>query len=433
MRSFLSCALALVVVGCGGDGAVDAGPLLDSPSDVFSPDAGDLGPADLGFDAGRDAGPDLGFDAGPPDAGPTCGLLARTHVVTGLDNPIYATAPPGDARIFVLEARSGHVLIVDSSGAHATPFLDVSVDLDAVGYEAGLLSLAFHPDYATHAQVYVSYTRPGGILRVARFDVPAATPDAVDAASVTTIIDIPAGVTGAHHDTGGMLAFGADGYLYIGVGDQSLDSNGQNTATLDGKILRIDVDATGVPYAVPSTNPLVSTPSARPEIWAYGLREPYRFAFDDVTHDLYLAEVGDATWEEVNVVAAGDPGGENFGWPTAEGSGCHTPPFGCSMAGLTAPTYEYLHDATMMHAAIMGGHVYRGAALGSCWQGRYFFGDYELGWVRSLRYDATSGVTDVEQHDEITLGMLVSLGRDGNGEVLLVGVDGSVDRIVPHP
>jgi len=265
-------------------------------------------------------------------------------------------------------------------------------------------------------------------LRVVRFDVASATDATVDASSETTILEVP---TMLHHDVGGWLAFGPDHFLYVGLGDNSDEALAQNRTTLLAKLLRIDVHAPGVPYAVPPSNPFVGVSTSEPEIFAYGLRMPYRFAFDPAAGDLYLGEVGDMHWEELNVLASGDAGGENFGWPNVEGPGCRLPPIGCSTAGYTMPTYSYSHMGG--NAAIVGGDVYRGSALPSCWQGRWFFADYEGGWLGSLRWNATDGATAVERYDDLASGFVVSLGKDGHGELLVLGADGSIDRLVPGP
>lgn len=417
LRPWIVSLALLGVAGCGDDDDDDIGP---------GPDSGvDAGP-DAGLDAGLDASFDGGDDGGDPDAGPICGRLARRRIASELRWPVLATAPPGDDRIFYVERLDGRVIVLDENDQPlAEPFLSVSDETDLEGFEAGLLSLAFHPQYADNGLVYASFTTQKDTLRVVRFTVPADTPDVADPASETTVIDIP---TPTHHNVGGVLEFGPDGMLYIGVGDNLTEGNAQDLQSLSGKILRIDVDAAKAPYAIPPDNPFVDAVNVLPEIWAYGLREPYRIDFDPETDDLYISDVGEDLWEELMVVPAGSPGGDDFGWATTEGVDCHTPRENCNTAGIVFPTYSYSHfDGT----AIIGASVYRGAALPACWQGRYFFGDYPTGWIHTLRWDAGGGAQEVEDHGELVSDTpFVSFGLDGHGEILVVGED-FLDRIVP--
>jgi glucose/arabinose dehydrogenase len=316
----------------------------------------------------------------------------------------------------------GRIAIVDQSGVRATPFLDVSAKMSQTGFEVGLLSLVFHPDFANNRTFYVSYTTLANTLRVSRFTVPATTPDVADPASESTVIEIP---KASHHNTGGMLLFGPDGLLHIGVGDDDSEALGQDLGVLNGKLLRIFVDPSAGGYAIPRSNPFVGLAGVKPEIWAYGLREPYRFWFDG--SDLYIADVGDNQREEVDVVAAGTRGGQNFGWPIMEGSICHTPASGCDKTGLGLPAYEFPHDGG---TAVIGGSVYRGTALSACFRGRYFFGSYSAGWLRTLRWDG--GATDVREEPGVVDPGFVSFGQDGNGEILMLGYDLTLHRVVPQ-
>lgn len=360
--------------------------------------------------------------AGGTDARPPCGALGLKLLTTDLKNPGYATAPPGDPRIFVLERVAGLVVIVDDSGVRATPFLDVSSKMSSEGFEVGLLALVFHPDFATNRTFYVSYTTPTSILRVSRFRVPPATPDVADPASESIVIDIP---RLTHHNTSGMLLFGPDGLLHIALGDDDAAALGQDLSSLSGKVLRLLVDPSKDGYAIPPTNPFVGVAGVRPEIWAYGLREPYRFWFDE--NDLYIADVGDDQREEIDIVPAGTRGGQNFGWPIMEGSICHTPPSGCEQAGLELPAYEFSHDG---NTAVIGGGVYRGMALPACFRGRYFFGTYSAGWLRTLKWSG-GGVTDVREEPGVLDPGFVSFGQDGRGEILMLGYDQTLHRIIP--
>lgn len=368
----------------------------------------------------RDAGAD-GRAGGIGDGSTApCAPLGLEPITDALASPVYATAPPGDPRVFVLERLAGHVVIVDGSGIHATPFLDVSANMAQQGFEVGLLSLVFHPDFAKNRIFYVSYTTLADTLRVSRFVVPASTPNIADPASESVVIDIP---KTSHHNTGGMLLFGPDGYLYVGVGDDDSEANGQDLGVLSGKMLRISVDPSTEGYAVPPTNPFIGVPNAKPEIFSYGLREPYRFWFD--SSELYIADVGDNQREEIDVVTPATRGGQNFGWPVMEGSLCHTPASGCDETGLERPVYEYPHDGG---TAVIGGSVYRGSALSACYRGRYFFGSYSAGWVRSFRWNGRP--TDVRNEPGVVEPGFVSFGQDGRGEILLLGYDRTLSRVV---
>ncbi len=268
-----------------------------------------------------------------------------------------------------------------------------------------------------------------GTIQVVRYT--ASTPDAADPGSAQVILSI-AHPTYANHN-GGLVKFGPDGYLYIGVGDgggtattADPTGNGQRTDTLLGKILRIDVNS-GSPYVVPANNPFVGLPPAKPEIWAYGLRNPWRFSFDRVTGDLYIADVGEASREEVDVQAATSPGGRNYGWSIMEGFACYNAAT-CSQTGLVLPVLDYDHS---QGCSITGGYVYRGSRL-PILTGHYFYGDFCRGWVRSFRYVNN---TVVDQHDYLTQfgnpGHITSFGEDLRGELYIVYQEGLIYRIAP--
>ena len=363
-----------------------------------------------------------------PGPGPGPGDSAALQLVTsGLSNPVFVTTPPGDtARLFVVE-QNGAIRVVRHDSLLPTAFLDLSGHI-AAGGERGLLSVAFHPSYAANGHCYVYFTNPAGDIRVVRYTV-SGNPDIADSTSGDTILK-------AFHETndnhnGGLLLFGPDGKLYAGLGDGGAGGdppgNGQNLDTLLAKMLRIDVDA-GSPYAIPLDNPFIGNPAARPEIWLYGLRNPWRFSFDRNTGDLYIGDVGQNLYEEVDVIAAGSPGGENLGWKVMEGNHCFEAS-SCSMTGLALPVLEYGHSDG---CAVTGGYVYRGTRVPSL-AGLYLYGDYCGGWVRSFRY-ASGAATENRDWPSLSVsGGLSSFGEDARGELYITSHSGSLYRIVAHP
>lgn len=356
---------------------------------------------------------------------------ALTLVASALNSALYVTSPPGDsARIFVVQ-QNGIIRVLRHDTLLTAQFLNVG-SLIAFTGERGLLSLAFDPAYATNRAFYIDYTDKNGNINLVRYRVQAANPNLADAASAEILLTIPHATYSNHN--GGLLLFGPDGYLYMGTGDGGSsgdpNGNGQDSTKLLGKILRLDVSGAS-PYTIPPTNPFVGRPPAAPEVWAYGLRNPWRFSFDRVTHDFYIGDVGQNAWEEVDFAPAGDPGGHNYGWNRLEGTHCYKPSVGCSTAGVVSPVYEY--DHTNGDCSVTGGYVYRGARAPS-FVGRYFFGEYCGEWIRSFKMQA--GVaTDVRDHtaDFGTLPGITSFGEDGRGEMYITLQSGQVYRIAPQP
>jgi glucose/arabinose dehydrogenase len=342
-------------------------------------------------------------------------------VASGLDGPVFLTSPPSDTRLFIIE-QPGRIRIVENGGLRSTPFLDIR-DRVASGGERGLLSMAFHPSYASNGFLYVNYTDLNGDTRVERYTV-SVDPNRADVGSAKLILGVAQPFS---NHNGGLLLFGEDGKLYIGMGDGGSGGDplghGQNRGTLLGAMLRIDVDA-GDPYAIPSDNPFFGMAGAEGEIWAIGLRNPWRFAFDRDAGLLYLADVGQNQWEEVNVVLA-TTSGLNYGWNIMEGTHCFQPASGCDQSGLTLPVLEYDHGDG---CAVTGGFVYRGRRIPSL-QGAYFYADYCDGWVRSFRY-ANGGVTERQEWGFGDLGNIVSFGEDAEKELYIVSANGTVYRIV---
>ncbi|HKG13811.1 MAG TPA: PQQ-dependent sugar dehydrogenase [Pyrinomonadaceae bacterium] len=316
--------------------------------------------------------------------------LALASPVGGFTSPVGIThAGDGSGRIFVLE-QDGRIRVVKSGALVSTPFLDISTRISSGG-ERGLLGLAFAPDYARRGYFYVNYTNPAGNTVISRFRRSAGNPDTADPASEQIIITIAQPF--ANHN-GGQLAFGRDGYLYVGMGDGGSGGDpgnrAQNPLELLGKILRIDVE-TGRPYTYtsPASNPFFNRAGFRPEIWALGVRNPWRFSFDHLTADLYIADVGQGSFEEIDFQPADSPGGENYGWRIMEASHCFNPN-PCSTTGLTLPIAEYGHGAG--DCSVTGGYVYRALTFPRM-QGLYFYGDFCSGRIWELGHNGspTSG------------------------------------------
>jgi len=364
---------------------------------------------------------------GPSPAGDAIGLEVVADL---LDSPVdVATAGDGTGRIFVVE-QGGTIRVVADDRLAEDPFLDISDRLTSGG-ERGLLGLAFHPDFPTDPRFFVDYTDIRGDTVIASFTVDPATPNVADPSSELILLTIEQPY--ANHN-GGAVVFGPDGMLYVGMGDGGSggdpEGNGQRLDTLLGKILRIDVrgpDATAAePYAVPEDNPYVGTADALPEIWLTGLRNPWRIRFDAPTRDLWIGDVGQGAWEEVDVIRAG-AAGQNLGWNTMEGSHCFvTDP--CETAGLTLPVAEYDHDSG---CSIVGGIVAHDAAVPAL-DGRYLFSDYCSGTFWTI--DPTSDdLQDPEPVLESGRG-ISAISLDEDGSILVTDLDGGqLLRVVSAP
>lgn len=360
---------------------------------------------------------------GTPDSG--VGLrLERIDAAFVLNAPLFLTSPPGDtARLFVVE-KGGRIKVVDKSTSSLIGiFLDIS-SLVSTGSEQGLLGMAFDPQYATNGRFYVSYTDKTGIGNsvVARYLV---SPNPNVAMSTADRIILTVTQPATNHN-GGMIAFGPDNFLYLGFGDGGgagdPDNRAQNRGDLLGKLLRIDVSQSTSPqpaYLIPPDNPYVGQSGVRTEIWSFGLRNPWRYSFDRQTGDLYIADVGQGNWEEVDVAtsAGGTGKGANFGWKVMEGGHCYPPGSSCNTAGLTFPLIEYDHS---VGCSIAGGYVYRGTALPAL-QGTYFYADYCQGFVRSFRLvnGVPSQLTDWTSAFAPG-GNITSFGEDGVGDLYVM-------------
>lgn len=366
----------------------------------------------------------------PPDSTP----LAALHVVAQkLRAPLYVTAPPEDTtRTFIVQ-QFGHIRVMVNDHLLGPDFLTLTGLIDSSGGERGVLSMAFDPHYATNGRFYVDYTDTLGNIQVVRYNVSPGNPNLADRTTATPVLSIDHHLHTNHN--GGLLLFGPDGYLYIGVGDGGGAGNplhsGQDSTVLLAKILRIDVST--LPYTIPPSNPFASRPPAAPEVWDYGLRNPWRFSFDRLTHDLYIADVGQDSVEELDWAAAGDPGGHNYGWPVMEGDRCYPPGTVCSSAGLTPPILTYLHGPGGVNGcSIIGGYVYRGK-LAPRLYGRYLYADLCTAVITTFKW--TGAVTDEVDLAPFTAPNvhITSFGEDARGELYLTISNGIVYRFQDTP
>jgi len=351
--------------------------------------------------------------AGPVPAAAGWPQISLSRVAGGFVQPVHVTHAGDDSgRIFVVE-QAGRIRILENGVALPSPFLDIASRLVCCG-EQGLLSVAFPPGFASKKHFYVNYTRnQDGATVVARYRVSVDNANVSDPASEEIVLTVSQPF--ANHN-GGQLAFGPDNNLYIGMGDGGgggdPQGNGQNPGTLLGKLLRIDTESGSDPYGVPPDNPFVGAAGYRPETWALGLRNPWRFSFDRQTGDLYIGDVGQGAIEEVDVQPAGSPGGRNYGWNIMEGAGCYNSAV-CDTAGLTLPVATYDHS---QGCSVTGGVVYRGSALPAL-QGIYFYGDYCSGRIWGLRRDGAGWETAVLPVPGALPMNITTFGEDEAGEV----------------
>ncbi len=338
----------------------------------------------------------------------TSGQLTTQKVVSGFASPLGVTnAGDGSGRLFVVE-RGGRVRIVQGTSIQSGSFIDARAKVSTGGSERGLLGLAFHPDFATNRQVFIFYTRASdGDIVVSRLTANAARTFASFSTEEQLLVVEHSAQT---NHNGGALAFGPDGYLYIATGDGGggdPNGNAQNTGSLLGKILRMDVDGAG---------------TGDYSMWAYGLRNPWRISFDRTTGALYIADVGQNRWEEINREAAGDPGGRNYGWNVMEGNHCYLTGTSCSLAGDTLPVAEYSHAGG--NCSITGGYVYRGESQRDL-QGLYVFGDFCSGRIWTM---PSTGSTITQRRD--TNLSISSFGESESGELYLLDLGGTLYRVI---
>ncbi len=368
----------------------------------------------------------------PVDSGAASNLstvsIQINKIADNLDRPLGVThAGDGSDRLFVV-LQGGKVMIYDGAQILPTPFLDIAAKVSCC-VERGLLSLAFHPNFSSNGFFYVNYTDLAGDTVVARYQA-ASNSNQADANSESIILSIDQPFS---NHNGGQLQFGPDGFLYIAAGDGGgtgdPSNNAQNLNSLLGKILRIDVDGAS-PFAIPTGNPFVGNTSARDEIWAYGLRNPWRFSFDRKTGDLIVGDVGQNSFEEINFQPASSAGGENYGWRLMEANACFNPASNCNTGGLTLPILEY---PTGSDCAVIGGYRYRGRRFPDL-NGIYLFGDVCSGKVFAAEPDAANNWSQKVLLD--TALFLTSFGEDENGEIFAtdgLANTGALYRIDPFP
>jgi glucose/arabinose dehydrogenase len=360
----------------------------------------------------------LAVVASPATAQPVA--LTTQLVADGLDQPLYVISPSGDARLFVVE-QTGRIRILSDGQVAEAPFLDLSSSITAGG-EQGLLGLAFHPGYAENGRFFVNYTDTSGDTRIIGYQV-SADPNIADPASATELLAVDQPY--ANHN-GGWLGFGPDGYLYVGMGDGGAggdpERRGQNPDELLGKILRLDVDG-ATPYAIPAENPFTNG-GGRPEIFALGVRNPWRPSFDGT--DFYIADVGQGAWEEITVISTADAGA-NLGWNIMEGPACFRAD-SCEQSGLVPPAYAYSQDTG--GCSITGGYVYRGKAIPEI-AGQYFFADFCDSRVQSFAYANGVAGPVIDWTEQLGgLGAITSFGIDSASELYITTIEGNLFKVV---
>lgn len=442
IRLVLALVVAALIVAACGSGQPASTPQRSGPASASPPataSASSTPSAGAGASETSAAGASLSPSAipsvpasavatPPPTPLPPVSISLQA-VVTGLANPVGVSSAPGDPRLFVIQ-QAGRIVTV-SGGKTTGTFLDISGRVSCCG-ERGLLGLAFHPRYASTGRFYVRYTDSAGDLRVSEFHV-GSNPNLADPSSERVMMTIPHPSYANHN--GGRIEFGPDGYLYIGTGDGGSggdpNGHGQSLNTWLGKMLRIDVDRSSgsLPYAIPTSNPFAGQSGKLGEIFSYGLRNPYSFSFDRQTGDLWIGDVGQNLWEEVDRAPAASGGGAglNYGWNVMEANHCYNPSAGCSRSGKTLPLAEYGHGANdSVGCAIIGGYVYRGAGHPELY-GRYFFGDECSGNIWDL--DAAGPASQAPQLLLASGVNIAGWGQDVEGELLIVGLNGTLYRL----
>ncbi|HKX73990.1 MAG TPA: PQQ-dependent sugar dehydrogenase [Acidimicrobiia bacterium] len=354
------------------------------------------------------------------------GALSLQPVATGLGQPTYALAPAGSERIWVVE-RPGRITVLESDGSVTATFLDIQEQVAFDGIEQGMLGLAFHPEFPDDPRVFVYYVAEGVGRRLSEFTTVSEVEADPDSERILFEATQPPRSTDIRH-YGGMVQFGPDGFLWISSGDGANASDqGQNSEGLFGKILRIDVDS-GDPYGIPPDNPFVDGGGGQ-EVWAYGLRNPWRFSIDAEGGNIYIGDVGFGAREEINVLSLAEGGGSNLGWANVEGTVCFQED-PCDPADYVLPAVEYDHDDG---CSVAGGQVYRGPAIPEL-HSVYFYSDWCQGWIRSFVWDGEAATDERDWTEELggSPGQVNAFGLDGAGEILVVTHGGDILRLVAN-
>lgn len=349
--------------------------------------------------------------------------LAVEPVATGLTSPVAAVTAPGDDRVFLVE-KPGTIRVLENGALADRPYADLSYLVEDGGLEQGLLGMALHPDFPENGRVFLSFTNRSGDTRVMEYRQDATDPTRLDRSTgrLVLAVDQP-----HQYHNGGTLRFGPEGYLWIGLGDGGGIGdpwrNGQDPFTLLGAVLRIDVDGAR-PYAIPPDNPFADGAAGAPEVWAYGLRNPWALTFPDDDH-VVVAEVGHELWEEI-IVAPIAPGGGNYGWPVVEGPDCFEDP-SCDASQFLEAELVVAHQRS---CAVVGGPVYRGRAIPEL-TGRYLYADFCVGWIRSAGWTGEGLVPGRQVSQDFgEVGQITALAEDPDGEPLILTLAGDVFRIV---
>ncbi len=413
---FVLALVARLVVGPGESDSAATPPVAstsESTTGTTLPQTGDGATAGTEVSAISTSTADLGAFQG----------LSLELITTEVSRPVAIAAPSGDPRLFVAD-RIGVIRLVDLDTGRASNFLDLKDRVASNGIEQGLLGLAFHPDYSDNRRFFVYHVDSQGNRQVAEYQTSADDPDRGDVDSGRVLWERPQPSDETRH-YGGMLQFGPDGYLWVSIGDGARASlNGQDPGNFYGTIQRLDVDS-GDPYGIPADNPFVDSGGA-PETWAFGLRNPWRFAIDPVERLVYVADVGQALLEEVDVVSIDSDGGANFGWPITEGSSCFNAT-SCDTAGITLPVIEYGHEDG---CSITGGFVYRGSAIPEI-NGHYFYSDWCTGLMRSFIYADGVVTSQTDWTDQLPkAGQVNTFGLDGFGELYIGNHNNEIYKIV---
>ena len=372
--------------------------------------------------------------------------LSSVLVADGFKKPIFITSYPTDSNILYVVEQAGRIMVINNGQRLAQPFLDINkqvVDPSRPGDERGLLGFALHPNFTDNGKFYVNYMNNDGFTVLSEFSTQ--TREKADPSSERIMFDLKQPY---RNHNGGHLEFGPDGYLYVSIGDGGKAGDplkaGQDLNTLFGKIIRIDVDQK--PYGIPKSNPFYGQKDKRGEIWAWGLRNVWRFSFDRDNGDIYYGDVGQNKWEEVNYEPNTSIGGVNYGWSIMEANHCYDPKENCTQVGLTAPILEYPNDANYMivlggggqentdGCSVTGGYVYRGTKIKNL-MGYYMFGDYCSGNIWTFKV-VNSKITDFQNRtEEINLGngefttYISSFGEDADGELYIVEYNGGIYKL----